>query len=64
MATYIAMKFIINSNTCIVQSNIFRIEQWKISHYFSQDPEPLPYLKHEDKYNYDINLEVLLKGKR
>ena len=34
------------------------------SHYFSQDPEPLPYLKHEDKYNYDINLEVLLKGKR
>jgi len=25
-----------------------------------QDPEPLPYLKHEDNYNFDINLEVKL----
>ena len=27
-----------------------------------QDPKPLPYLQHDDKYNYDINLEVKLKG--
>lgn len=27
-----------------------------------QDPAPLPYLRHEDNYNFDINLEVSLKG--
>ena len=27
-----------------------------------QDPAPLPYLRHEDNYNFDINLEVALKG--
>lgn len=27
-----------------------------------QDPQPLPYLQHTDKYNFDINLEVALKG--
>ncbi|XP_053386838.1 fumarylacetoacetase-like [Mercenaria mercenaria] len=26
-----------------------------------QDPKPLPYLTHEDNYNFDINLEVSLK---
>ncbi|KAG8261830.1 hypothetical protein J6590_065277 [Homalodisca vitripennis] len=26
-----------------------------------QDPEPFPYLKHDDKYNFDINLTVDLK---
>ncbi|ESN92725.1 hypothetical protein HELRODRAFT_108136 [Helobdella robusta] len=26
-----------------------------------QDPEPLPYLKHLDNFNFDINLEVSLK---
>jgi len=28
-----------------------------------QDPEPLPYLKSEGKWNFDINLEVYLQGK-
>lgn len=28
-----------------------------------QDPKPLPYLAHEDNYNFDINLEVALKCK-
>ncbi|XP_033115548.1 fumarylacetoacetase-like [Anneissia japonica] len=27
-----------------------------------QDPKPLPYLFHEDDYNFDINLSVTLKG--
>jgi len=26
-----------------------------------QDPKPLPYLTHEDNYNFDINLEVAIK---
>lgn len=26
-----------------------------------QDPQPLPYLRHEDDYNFDIKLEVLFK---
>jgi fumarylacetoacetase len=30
---------------------------------FTQDPEPLPYLKHEDNYNFDIKLEVDIKRK-
>jgi fumarylacetoacetase len=28
-----------------------------------QDPKPLPYLTHEDDFNFDINLEVSLKCK-
>ena len=28
---------------------------------YPQDPEPLPYLRHEDKFNFDIKLEVLYK---
>ncbi|KAL5019937.1 hypothetical protein ScPMuIL_002829 [Solemya velum] len=27
-----------------------------------QDPEPLPYLNHKDNFNFDIDLEVTLKG--
>lgn len=27
----------------------------------AQDPLPLPYLRHEDKFNFDINLQVLYK---
>lgn len=27
-----------------------------------QDPKPLPYLQHDDNYNFDINLEVKLKA--
>jgi fumarylacetoacetase len=33
-----------------------------VTHNMQQDPEPLPYLKHEDKYNFDINLEVAIRG--
>lgn len=29
----------------------------------TQDPKPLPYLVHEDPYNFDIHLEVAIKGK-
>lgn len=29
---------------------------------FRQDPVPLPYLRHADRYNFNIHLEVLLKG--
>lgn len=28
----------------------------------TQDPKPLPYLYHEDPYNFDIHLEVAIKG--
>ena len=27
----------------------------------AQDPEPLPYLRHGDKFTFDINLEVAIK---
>lgn len=27
-----------------------------------QNPQPLPYLQHSDKYNFDIKLQVALKG--
>lgn len=31
---------------------------------FPQEPKPLPYLQHDNiKFNFDINLEVDLKGK-
>lgn len=30
---------------------------------FPQDPKPFPYLQHEDKYNFDINLIVDIKRK-
>lgn len=29
---------------------------------FSQDPRPLPYLRHDQPYTFDINLSVALKG--
>lgn len=29
---------------------------------YPQDPTPFPYLKHDDKYNYDIKLEVGIKS--
>ncbi|KAG7171817.1 Fumarylacetoacetase-like [Homarus americanus] len=29
---------------------------------YVQDPQPFPYLKHEDKYTYDIKLEVGIKA--
>ena len=25
---------------------------------YKQDPEPFPYLRHQDKYSFDINLTV------
>ncbi len=28
---------------------------------YPQEPEPLPYLRHEDKFNFDINLEVAVQ---
>ncbi|KAF0301874.1 Fumarylacetoacetase [Amphibalanus amphitrite] len=28
---------------------------------YVQDPEPLPYLRHQDRYTFDINLEVAIK---
>lgn len=28
---------------------------------YPQDPQPLPYLKHEDSYNFDIGLEVSIQ---
>jgi len=36
------------------------LEPFKVANY-PQDPEPLPYLKHTDDYNFDINLKVLIK---
>nr|XP_049704475.1 fumarylacetoacetase [Helicoverpa armigera] len=31
---------------------------------FPQDPTPFPYLKHDDKFNFDIKLEVDLKSEK
>ncbi|CAH0400757.1 unnamed protein product [Chilo suppressalis] len=31
---------------------------------YPQDPKPFPYLKHEDKFNFDIKLEVDLKSEK
>lgn len=31
---------------------------------YPQDPTPFPYLKHDDKYNFDIKLEVGIKSKK
>lgn len=28
---------------------------------YSQDPSPLPYLRHQDRYNFDIELEVAIQ---
>lgn len=36
------------------------LEPFKVANY-PQDPEPFPYLKHKDDYNFDINLEVAIK---
>ena len=36
------------------------LEPFKVANY-PQDPEPFPYLKHGDDYNFDINLEVAIK---
>ena len=38
------------------------LEPFKVANY-PQDPEPFPYLKHSDDYNFDINLEVAIKRK-
>ncbi len=38
------------------------LEPFKVSNY-PQDPEPFAYLKHDDDYNFDINLEVAIKRK-
>ncbi|XP_056645521.1 fumarylacetoacetase-like [Diorhabda sublineata] len=35
----------------------FALEPFKTDN-FPQDPQPLPYLRHSDKCNYDINLQV------
>ena len=29
-----------------------------------QDPEPFPYLKHDDKFRFDVQLEVSIKSMR
>ena len=39
------------------------LEPFKTANYH-QDPEPLPYLKHQDEYNFDINLNVAIKRKQ
>lgn len=39
------------------------LEPFKVANY-PQDPEPFPYLKHADDYNFDINLEVSIKRKQ
>lgn len=36
------------------------LQPFKVANY-PQDPEPMPYLKHEDDYNFDIHLEVAIK---
>lgn len=36
------------------------LEPFKVANY-PQDPAPLPYLRHNDNYNFDINLEVQIK---
>jgi len=36
------------------------LEPYKVANY-PQDPVLFPYLKHEDDYNFDINLEVAIK---
>ncbi|EFA06443.1 fumarylacetoacetase [Tribolium castaneum] len=35
----------------------FALEPFKVDNY-SQNPEPFPYLKHDDKFNFDIGLQV------
>lgn len=35
----------------------FALEPFIVENY-PQDPEPFPYLKHTDNYNFDINLQV------
>lgn len=39
---------------------MFALEPFAIEN-FPQDPVPFPYLKHDEKYNFDIKLEVDLK---
>jgi len=36
------------------------LEPYKVANY-PQDPVPFPYLKHDDDFNFDINLEVAIK---
>ncbi|XP_046398911.1 fumarylacetoacetase [Ischnura elegans] len=36
------------------------LEPFKVDNY-PQEPSPMPYLIHEDKYNFDINLQVEIK---
>jgi hypothetical protein len=30
---------------------------------YKQEPEPFPYLRHEDRYNFDVDLTVAIKPK-
>lgn len=40
----------------------FALDPFRVDN-FPQDPEVFPYLKHENKFNFDINLEVAIKSK-
>ncbi|XP_055624864.1 fumarylacetoacetase [Toxorhynchites rutilus septentrionalis] len=41
---------------------IAALEPFKVNN-FPQDPAPFPYLRHENKFNFDIKLEVDIKSK-
>ena len=30
---------------------------------YTQEPEPFPYLRHQDKYNFNVDLTVAIKPK-
>jgi fumarylacetoacetase len=30
---------------------------------YKQEPEPFPYLRHQDRYNFDVDLTVAIKPK-
>lgn len=36
---------------------MFALEPFTVAN-FPQDPEPLPYLRHSDNFNFDIKLQV------
>lgn len=38
------------------------LEEFKTEN-MQQDPLPLPYLRHQDNYNFDITLQAMLKSK-
>lgn len=41
---------------------IFALEPFLVDN-FPQDPKPFPYLQHEDKFNFDIKLQVDIQRK-